>query len=173
MERITLNIETSLFEEHKNLIERAIWKNRPLLSALRIEDEDAAQQLAIAMLKAIRRYDAKRFTSLAVYLGYYLQYEILNIKRRYRPYGIKGAPKGYNPEMMFLDVDSQDDYMCGIPCNDDLSGLEFSELSDCLSDLENEAVTYRIQGYPLRRKVHTDALDSARRKYVALYLNEA
>lgn len=102
METIDLNLE-SLFEQHKNLINRTIRRNRPLLSALRLEDEDVAQQLSIAMLSAIRRFDPDRSESLAACIWYSLQYEVLNIKRRYKPHGVTGVPRGYRLEFLYLD----------------------------------------------------------------------
>ena len=93
----------SLFVKHKSLIESAIRRNRPLLAAIRIEHEDAAQQLAIAMLSAIRKFKPGRSLSLRAYIKTTLQYEIQKIKRHHKPHGITGVPKGARLSFLYLD----------------------------------------------------------------------
>jgi hypothetical protein len=114
------NIE-QLFETHKNLIKITIWKNRVLLKALRLEDDDVAQQLSIAMLKAIRNFDPERSPSLAAHIRCSLQYEILNIKRRHKPCGITGVPKGERVSFLYLDRLLPDGDRFELPVYDDFS----------------------------------------------------
>jgi len=157
-----------LFEEHKHLISKTIWRNRPLLTALRLEDEDVAQQLAIKMLSAIQKFNPDRSASMATHIRYSLQYEILNIKRRHKPHGIAGVPKGDRLNFLCLDYTTPDGYAVEIPTDDDVSGVEVSEMLECLSDAEAEVVDLKMQGYRIRRKAHIAALDNARRKCAVL-----
>jgi DNA-directed RNA polymerase specialized sigma24 family protein len=156
-----------LFAEHSHLINRAIQINRPLLTALRLEDEDVAQHLAITMLAAIRKFDSERSASLAAYISCSLQYEILNIKRRHRPHGITGVPKNRRIDFMYLDNEPDDDHKPHM--FDDISALDVSEWLESLSDLETEIIEMRVQGHSIKRKEHITALDEARDKYTALY----
>ncbi len=112
-----------LFETHKNLIPQAIWKNHVLLKALRLEDEDVAQQLSIAMLRAIGNFNPARSSSLATHIRYALQYEILTIKRRHKPCGITGVPKGGRVSFLYLDRLMPDGGMFELPYYDDLSAV--------------------------------------------------
>lgn len=159
----------SLFEQHKNLIQKTIWRNRPLLSALHLEDEDVAQQLAIALLLAIRRFDPDRSESLTAYLRYSLQYEILNIKRRFKPHGVTGIPECRRVDFLYLDNVLTGDRAYELPSDDDISSLEVSELFERLTAEETEAVFLKVYGFPIRRKVHTAALNGAGRRYKELY----
>jgi hypothetical protein len=168
METATQNLE-SLFEKHKNLINSTIRRNRPLLTALRLEDEDVAQQLAVKMLAAIRKFDPDRSESLAAHIRHSLRYEILNIKRRFNPHGITGIPKGYRPDFLYLDDALPGSCAYELPFCDDMSGLEVSELLESFTETEAEAVDLKIQGHPIRRKSHAAALNEAGRRYAELY----
>lgn len=159
----------SLFEEHKNLIQKTMWRNHLLLSALHLEDEDVAQQLAITLLLAIRRFDPDRSESLTAYLRYSLQYEILNIKRRFKPHGITGVPKGHRVDFLYLDNVLTGDRAYELPSDDDISSFEVSELFEHLTAKETEAVRLKVYGFPVRRKVHTAALAGVGRRYEELY----
>ena len=78
MDTIKLEI---LYKEHKHLIGKIINRNWPLLAALKLEREDVSQELSIAMIEAIQRFDPERSESLERYLWYSLQYEVLNMKQ--------------------------------------------------------------------------------------------
>ena len=121
----TKNLEL-LFEEHKGLINSVIWKNHPLLSALRLEFEDIAQELSIIMIKAIRKFDPDRSASLAAHIRCSLQYEILNIKRRYKPHGITGVPKSSRLNFLYLDCTPSVEDTYELTSCDDANSLEFS-----------------------------------------------
>lgn len=99
---INKNIET-LFTEYEYLIGNTIRRNRPLLAALRLDEEDVKQDLSITMLSAIENFNPKLSESLVVHIKCRLQYEILNMKRNYRPHGITGVPKGERIESLYLD----------------------------------------------------------------------
>lgn len=102
------NLDEALYEEHKNLICRTIWRNRPLLAALRLENDDVAQQLSITMLSAIKKFDPNKSASLRVHIKHSLQYEILNMKRRHKPHGITGVPNGCR--LNFHSFDNRGEY---------------------------------------------------------------
>ena len=159
----------SLFEKHRGLITSVIRKNRPLLFALRLEDEDVSQQLSITMLSAIRRFDPGRSASLAAHIRCSLQYEILNIKRRHKPHGVTGIPKGNRLNFLYLDGILPDGDVYELPCEDDATAIELTELFDSLSEHEAQAVDLEIQGYRPRRKTHTAALDKVRQRYTDMF----
>jgi hypothetical protein len=164
---ITENID-QLYEEHKKLITKTIWRNRALLKALRLEDEDVSQQLAIVMLSAIRKFNPDRSSSLAAHIRYTLQYEILNIKRRHKPHGVTGIPKGVKLSFRYLGSPMPDGEVYELPHFDDTSILEVSELLQNLPTIEAEAVSMRIRGFQLKRKAHTAAIAGLRHRYAAL-----
>ncbi len=164
----TENLE-QLYEEHKKLITKTIWRNRALLTALQLEDEDVSQQLAIVMLSAIRRFDPGRSSSLAAHIRCSLQYEILNIKRRHKPHGVTGIPKGMRVGFRYIGSIMPDGAAFELPYFDDTSGLEVSKLLSDMSEIEAIAVSMRIRGFPLKRKAHTAAIAGVRQRYTALY----
>jgi hypothetical protein len=164
-----LQNEELLFEEHKSLINSVMWKNRPLLAALRLEREDVSQQLAIAMLTAIRKFDPNRSDSLGAHIRCSLQYEILGLKRRHKPHGVKGIPGSHRADFRYLDCELPDGGIYELPAEDDMTGIELSDLFNNLSELEAEVVSLKMQGYTIRRKVHKAALDGVRRKFMELY----
>ena len=92
-----------LYKKHKSLINKVIRKNRCLLAALDLEEEDVAQHLAITMLSAIKRFDSAKSKSLQAYIRYSLQFEIQKMKRWHRPHGITDVPKGVRLKFLYLD----------------------------------------------------------------------
>jgi hypothetical protein len=70
---------------------------------------------------------------------------------------------------LYLDEELQDGYVYELPSGDDVTDIEVSKLLDMLTELEAEAVDILMQGRRLRRKVHIDALDRIRRKYITFY----
>ena len=161
----------ALFEEHKDLITGTIKRNRRLLVALRLEDDDMAQELAIAMLAAIRGFDPVRSESLAAHITCRLQYAILNMKRNHRPHGLTGVPGGERINFLYLNATRPNGGVCELPWVDDTSEVEVSELSNSLSTVEAEVISLREQGFQLKRKAHKEALAMARNKYSTLYDN--
>jgi hypothetical protein len=161
--------ETLLFEEHRNIINSVIWKNRPLLAALRLEFEDVSQHLSITMLSAIRKFDPKRSESLGAHIRCSLQFEILNIKRRHKPHGITGVPKDIRPDFQYLDGELPDGSFYELPVGDDTTIVETADLFGSLSEHEAEAIKLRLQGHQVRRKVHKEALDGVRRRLTESY----
>lgn len=161
-----------LFEKHISLINSTIRRNRPLLAALRLESEDVAQDLSIAMLSAIERFDPERSESLAAHIACSLQYEILNMKRHHKPHGITGIPNGERINFLYMDDELPNSGMCEIPSYSDTSTFEVAELFDDLTEPENKVIDLKANSFYLRRKAQTAMLDGVRCKYNALYENE-
>jgi len=82
------NTRNELVPGFHKLIWWTIHRNRCLLRALRLEDEDTYQDLAVTAIKAIDSYDPERSASLEKHVAQKLQYAILDMKRRQKPHGI-------------------------------------------------------------------------------------
>jgi hypothetical protein len=121
------------------------------------------------MLLAIRKFDPNRSASLATFIRYSLQYEVLRMKRRHRPHGVTSIPKGERLDFLSLDKVMPDGNAYELPFDVDMTHFELSEFFESLSESEAEAVDLRLQGYPVRRKAQTAALGRVRQRYVALY----
>ena len=109
--------EESLFMEHCGKIKGLMRKNRSTLSALHLEDEDVWQQLSIALLLAIRRFDPGGSASPDAHIWRFLRHEMLNIKRRSGPHGVTGVPRGFRPDFTRLDETApgiRESYIAGI-----------------------------------------------------------
>jgi RNA polymerase sigma factor (sigma-70 family) len=96
----------ALFMQHQNLIYAAIARNRPLLTALRLETEDVAQDLAVSLMSAIEKFDPERSDSMATFLSYKLKYAILDMRRRHKPHGV--TKLGPDERLQFLSVENID-----------------------------------------------------------------
>lgn len=81
-----------------------INKNRRLISAAGLDDEDVFQQLAIRMIRAVENYDPDKGKDLEQHIFAQLQYEVLNCKDAAKLYGIKGAPYGARDLTVSLDA---------------------------------------------------------------------
>lgn len=91
---ITTQERNTLVETHLGCIWWTINKNRRLISAAGLEDDDVFQQLAIRMIRAVENYDPDKGKDLEQHIFAQLQYEVLNCKDAAKLYGIKGAPYG-------------------------------------------------------------------------------
>lgn len=91
---ITIQERNALVETHLGCIWWTINKNRRLISAAGLDDEDVFQQLAIRMTRAVENYDPDKGKDLEQHIFAQLQYEVLNCKDAAKLYGIKGAPYG-------------------------------------------------------------------------------
>ena len=91
---ITTQERNALVETHLGCIWWTINKNRRLISAVGLDDEDVFQQLAIRMIRAVENYDPDKGKDLEQHIFAQLQYEVLNCKDAAKVYGIKDAPYG-------------------------------------------------------------------------------
>ncbi len=91
-----------LFGEYQNLIWWTVHRNRTLLAALRVDREDAAQELSICLMAAIEKYNPDKGASLKGFIFRKLQFGILDIKRRHKPCGLT-CVKDARPQFVYLD----------------------------------------------------------------------
>lgn len=152
-----------MLPQYERLIWWVIHRNRCLLNALLLEDEDVFQELAIAALLAIEGYDAKRSCSLFTHIVCKLQYEVLDIKRRYKPHGMTGL-KNIQVTFTYLDNTGSGHDRHEIPVEAPFDEVELAELFSILSSDEEDAVCAKLAGNPVRRKVQRMALNSAQEK---------
>ena len=96
------------FERHRYLLNGCVKRNLPLIMALQLEIEDVVQDLSIRLIRAIDRFDNKNTCTLPKFLYHELQYEILDIRRRHKPFGIRGVPKDLRLDVIYLDQPQHD-----------------------------------------------------------------
>ena len=101
---ITTQERNALVETHLGCIWWTINKNRRLISAAGLDDEDVFQQLAIRIIRAVENYDPDKGKDLEQHIFAQLQYEVLNCKDAAKLYGIKGAPYGARDLTVSLDA---------------------------------------------------------------------
>jgi hypothetical protein len=101
---ITTQERNALVEEHLGAIWWTINKNRTLIRATGLDDEDVFQQLAIRMIRAVENYDPDKGKDLEQHIFAQLQYEVLNCKDAVKLYGLKGAPYGARDLVVSLDA---------------------------------------------------------------------
>ena len=94
----------ALVETHLGCIWWTINKNRRLISAAGLDDEDVFQQLAVRMIRAVENYDPDKGKDLEQHIFAQLQYEVLNCKDAAKLYGVKGAPYGARGLVVSLDA---------------------------------------------------------------------
>lgn len=101
---ITTQERNNLVEKHLGCIWWTINKNRPLIMATGLEDDDVFQQLAIRMIRAVENFDPDKGKDLEQHIFAQLQYEILSCKDAVKLYGIKGVPYGARDLTVSLDA---------------------------------------------------------------------
>jgi DNA-directed RNA polymerase specialized sigma24 family protein len=158
-----------IFKEHQHIIKSVMWRNRALITALKLEYEDVAQDLALAMFTAIPKFDPARSDSLGAHLRCKLQYELLTIKRQHKPHGITGLSSEKRLVFSFVDEPLPDGGSYELPVSDDTSGIEAWELCRDLSPEQAHALRLKLQGHYIKRKGPLVALCEVRQKYAALY----
>ena len=156
-----------LFSEYINVLHWTIHKNRRLLRALHLENNDVFQELAIVMLKAIDGFDNTRSTSLFTHIICKLQYAVLNLRDHYKPHGITGIKRGQN--VVFAYTDNDDFTLCSDWVDLAADCVIATDLLRSLSNEEREAVRIRLEGRRLRRKVQKAALLTAQEKIMSYY----
>lgn len=101
---ITTQERNNLVETHLGAIWWTINKNRRLISAAGLDDEDVFQQLAVRMIRAVENYDPDKGKNLEQHIFAQLQYEVLSCKDAAKLYGMKGAPYGARNLTVSLDA---------------------------------------------------------------------
>lgn len=92
--KITPQERNALVEAHLGCIWWTINKNRTLIRATGLDDEDVFQQLAIRMIRAVENFDPEKGKDLEQHIFAQLQYEVLSCKDAAKLYGLKGTPYG-------------------------------------------------------------------------------
>jgi len=148
------------------MVNAVIRRNRILLNALRIEADDAYQELYIAMLRALEGYDPTRSESLDAHIWVKLQYAVLDMKKRYKPCGITGTG---GKRIMFVSVDYtyENGYAIDFPCEDDQSGIDLSDIFAALDSSEREALYMRMDGKYIKSKNQRKSFSTACEKLLA------
>ena len=164
MDIITRN---EIMVNYDYMINAVIRRNRTLLKALRIEDDDAYQELYIAMLKALETYNPLRSDSLGAYIWIKLQYAVLDMKRRYKPCGVTGAG-GKRITFVSVNYTYEDGYTVDVPHEDDQSEIDLSDILSALDSSEREALDMRMDGQYLKRNSQRDSFSAACEKLLAM-----
>lgn len=162
------NERNATFEDYQNLIYWCVNKNFRLIKALQLEIEDVTQELAIRLLRAIDKFDDQRSKSMSTFLCYELQYEMLNMRRRHKPYGVTGVPKDKQLPMLFLDQPREDGTFYELSTLDD-DLCDFTEAMQRLPVAEQRVVARKMQGEIIRKKADKQLLSSAQEKVTAYY----
>jgi len=159
------------FLENEDLIKRVIRCNRTLIYALRLDEDDVYQELAIAMLRAISSYDPARSDCIRAHLWMKLQYAVLDIKRQSCPFGITGLG-GERPIILSVEFAEKHGYPTAAEERREGAGLS-PQLCAALSRLdksERQAVIRYLNGQEPEQK---SAFDSAMNKIRCFYLAAA
>jgi len=170
---MTSETRNQLFLQYQNLIGKTIRRNRRLIAALWLETEDVAQDLSIVMLLAIEKFDPLRSDSLPAFLVSKLQFAILDIRRRHKPYGMGGTKPDTRPEYTYLNKVSDSGMVCEIPSYDDTGTFEVSEFLSNLTEFERNTLNQKVGGYSLKKKSHTAALADMRCRFEQFYTTSA
>lgn len=169
MDIITRN---DLFFDYTDLIRRIMRRNRLLLYALRLEQEDVYQELAMAALTAIDTFDPSRSRSLEAHVWMKLQYRVLTMKQQYKPGGLTGL-KGLRPSLCSIEFAEELGHPLVAPTVADIQ--EADQLRQALARLdpeEREVVIHYLEGqHPRLKREKADfaaALDKLKGYYTTV-----
>ena len=161
-------VRNNLFAENQHLISGCVKRNMPLITALRIETDDVYQDLSLKMCRAIEKYDNRRCLSMPLFLYHELQHEILDLRRRHKPYGMVGVPKDVRPDVIFLNHPLSDGTYFDIPADDENLDSKH-DISLLLTTAEHEVITRKVNGEYIRKKTERTLLSSAREKLIEYF----
>ena len=174
MDTITRN---DLFFDYTDMIRRIMRRNRLLLYALRLEQEDVYQELAMAALMAIDAFDPSRSSSMEAHVWMKLQYAVLTIKQQHKPGGLTGL-RGIRPCLCSVEFEEELGHPLAAPTVADV--LEADQLRQALARLapeEREVVIHYLEGIrPRRAKEQLDfatALDKLKVYYTDVHMATA
>lgn len=166
MDTLTRN---ELFMQYEPMVKWAIRKNWPLIQALRVEREDVYQDLSIAAINAIDGFDSNKSTSLKTHVASRLQYEVLNLKRRYKACGLTGAIDD-NISIRSLDYVDDDGFRLEVPYEAPYWAVEVKQIFAMLSPCELKSIGEAAKDNSSDMIIHQELLDAARSK-LAGYLD--
>lgn len=158
-----------LFAQHKDLIPRTMNRNRLLLRALGLEQDDVYQELAIVALKAIDAFDPRRSEDIRAHIWMKLQYAVLDLKRNHCPYGMTGLDRS---TVCVYSVELREEQGNPLPAPAPDEDVELSPaMRQALSRLnaeERRAVIRYLNGQELKREQTVKAaLDKIKVYYLA------
>ena len=168
MDIITRNM---IFMDHLDLIQRTLNRNRLLLYALHLEQDDVYQELAMAALQAIESFDASRSASISTHIWMQLQYAILDLKRRRKSHGLTGA-SAFAPAVWSLELSEEYGHPIAVDPYEEEPLCE-KRLRQALSKLapsERQAVILYLEGTKPRRRAEREMLNIAMEKLREFYL---
>lgn len=163
-----VTMRNELIMKNESVIYAVIRRNWVLIRALHLDVEDVYQDLYIAAMRAVEGFDSKKSDSLQTHLASRLQYEIRNLKRRYKPYGMTGA---YAADIQFCSLDDRPEGRrpLEIPSEAPFSLVEFKEALEALSPEELSVVDEKIRGVQLRTKKQRTLVCAAQEKLQKYY----
>lgn len=159
----------AIFMENERMIRRVMRRNWLLICAMRLDQDDVYQELAIAALNAIDAFDPARAACIQAHIWMKLQYTILSIKRQWRPCGLTGLG-GRRPVVVSLDqFEGMDRFLAAA------SHTEPVELPPALrralsrlNEEEREAVARYLSGQNTKRdRTVKSALEKVRCDYLS------
>jgi len=154
------NIESAI-EEYENILEGCIARNLPLIIALQLDIEDVRQELTIRMWRALGKFDEERSPSLPSFLRHELQYELLDIRRRHMPHGMKSVPRNERINVVYLDERFSDNTFPEIPV-DDCYDLALHDIMKLFTEEELAVIKRKYVGESIRSKPEKSILARAR-----------
>lgn len=166
MDSITRN---EIFLENEGMIWRVIRRNWPLIRALRLDQDDVYQELAMAALDAIDSFDPMRSECIQAHIWMKMQYAVLDIKRRYRPCGLTCFDKQRRPVVVSLDQEEGLERFLAVEFQAEAPGLS-PQMRQALSRLnaeERKAVIRYLNDEGTKRET---AIKSALNKIKHYYL---
>ncbi|MPM37196.1 hypothetical protein SDC9_83803 [bioreactor metagenome] len=174
MDTITRN---DLFFDYTDLIKHIMRRNRLLLYALRLEQEDVYQELAMAALTAIDTFDPSRSDNLEAHVWMKLQYKVLTMKRQYKPGGLTGL-NGIRPSLCSIEFEEELGHPLPAPTVADVH--EADQLRQALGRLdpaERQVVLHYLDGQTPRLKRDkadfASALDKLKVHYTMVHMATA
>ena len=156
------------FESNRHLLHGCIKRNYPLISALRLEVEDVFQDLSLRMCRSIERFDKDQCRSLPFFLYHELQHEILNMRRRHKPYGMVGVPRDTSPDVVYLDHPKADGTYWDIPAEEDFD-VSTREFIQSLPEDERTVFVRKMNGEAIKKKTERCLLASARERLAEFF----
>jgi len=96
-----------------------------------------------------------------------MKFAILDLRRRHKPGGITGTG-GNRLTFVSTDYTYEDGYTVDIPCEDDQSSVDISDILNTLDTSEREVLEMRMNGRYLRKKKDRENFASVCEKLLAL-----
>lgn len=165
MDVITRN---ELLIQYEPVVRWTIKCNWTLIRALGLDMDDVYQDLCIAAMKAIDAFDPHRSDSLKTHVICKLQYEVKNLKQRYKPHGLTGAQRA---DVVFCSLDYQPEQyrQLEIPVEAPYGLAELKEALSSLSPDERELIEEKARGIYHRKKEQRALLEATIHKLAGYY----